>query len=78
MGLFSKRDGFVESLYDKHNHEIYVICFSYCRNKGDAEDCLQEVFCRVISRIDEVKKHPSPEKWLFVMDVFNQTRLLTA
>ena len=66
MGFISKNNEFVESLFDKYSQEVYMVCFSYCRNKTDAEDCLQEVFCRAMSRIGEVIKHPTPEKWLFV------------
>ena len=67
MDLFFVNDkGFFENLYDKYNHEIYMICFSYCHNKADAEDCLQEVFYRAMSKPSEVKRHPAPDKWLFI------------
>jgi RNA polymerase sigma-70 factor (ECF subfamily) len=67
MGLlFANDTGFFENLYDKCNREIYMICFSYCHNKADAEDCLQEVFYRAMSKPSEVKRHPAPDKWLFI------------
>jgi RNA polymerase sigma-70 factor (ECF subfamily) len=64
--FFANYTGFFENLYDKYNHEIYMICFSYCHNKADAEDCLQEVFYRAMSKPSEVKGHPAPDKWLFI------------
>jgi RNA polymerase sigma-70 factor (ECF subfamily) len=67
MSLFLINDtSFFENLYDKYNQEIYMICFSYCQNKADAEDCMQEVFFRAMSKANEIKKHPAPDKWLFV------------
>lgn len=57
---------FFENLYYKYSQETYMICFSYCQNKTDAEDCLQEVFIRAMSKANEVRKHPAPDKWLFV------------
>jgi len=64
--LLVKEPNIFESLYDKYSKEIYMICFSYCQNKADAEDCLQEVFCRAMSKASEVKKHPAPDKWLYI------------
>ena len=67
MSLFSGGDtDFIENLYDRHHREIYMICFSYCHNKADAEDCLQEVFVRALAAAGKIKKHPAPDKWLFV------------
>ena len=64
--FFSNSNNIIESLYDQYSHEIYMICFSYCKNKADAEDCLQEVFFRAVSKASEVKRHDAPDKWLFV------------
>lgn len=67
LSLFTSNDnGFIENLYDQYSHEIYMICFSYCKNKIDAEDCLQDVFHRALLKTHEIKKHPTPDKWLFV------------
>jgi len=66
FSFFKNESALIETLYNKHRQEIYAVCFSYCRNKADAEDCLQNVFCRAVAKISELKKHPAPEKWLFV------------
>ena len=55
-----------------------MICFSYCQNKADAEDCLQEVFIRAMSKASEIKKHPAPDKWLFVTAKFISLEKLRA
>ena len=67
VGLFSNNNNdFIKSLYDQYSDEIYMICFSLCKSKIDAEDCLQEVYLRALSKASEVKRHNAPDKWLFV------------
>jgi len=68
LGLFftsGNNTNFFETLYDKYNREVYMICFLYCQNKTDAEDCLHEVFYRAMTKSNEIIKHPAPDKWLF-------------
>jgi RNA polymerase sigma-70 factor (ECF subfamily) len=67
LGLFYKNENsFIESLYNQYGIEIYKICYSYIKIKSDAEDCLQEVFYRAMTKVNDLKKHPAPDKWLFV------------
>ena len=68
MNFFKTDDStvFIENLYRLHSHDIYNIAFHYCKNKADAEDCLQEVFFRALSNVKMLKSHPYPNKWLFV------------
>jgi len=64
--FFVRDTEFIEKLYSQHKHDVYSYAFSYCKSKSDAEDCLQEVFCRALEKVNKLKKHPAPEKWLFV------------
>lgn len=43
-----RTDKEVAEIYQRHKNTIYRVCFAYMKNPVDAEDALQETFCRLI------------------------------
>lgn len=42
----------LSDLYDCTSQQLYTVCFSYFRNKAEAEDAVSETYLRVIEKIN--------------------------
>ncbi len=59
-----KRD--ILAIYDRQADTVYRVCYSFMKNKAEAEDMTQETFCRLLS-CDQVFESERHEKaWLIV------------
>lgn len=52
------------TIYDLLAPKMFGVCVQYCKNRDDAQDCLQEGFIRVFSRIDTFRFEGSFEGWV--------------
>ncbi len=55
---------FQNLLYEKYKRSLFSVCLRYAVNKQEAEDILQESFCKIFSRLGDYKAHGSFEGWL--------------
>ncbi|PHP64840.1 RNA polymerase subunit sigma [Zhengella mangrovi] len=54
-----------DRLYEATSAKLFAICLRVLRDRGEAEDALQEVFVRVWTRADRfAASHHSPISWL--------------
>lgn len=55
-----------KEIYDRNSDTVYKICYSYMKNKFDAEDIMQDAFVQLIRKnpIFENEKHE--KAWLIV------------
>ena len=52
-----------QDLYRKHYQKLYGLCFRFTGNAGDAEDQLQEVFMKLLDKIDGYRGDASFATW---------------
>jgi len=38
-----------ESFYERNYKLVYRLCFTYMKNKAEAEDCTEDVFVKVLT-----------------------------
>ena len=48
MPEITAESGF-EEFYERNYKLVYRICFTYMKNKSEAEDCTEDVFVKVLS-----------------------------
>ncbi len=63
-GCINKQRDCQKKLYDALSGKMLFVCFSYCKNRDDAEDVLQEGFIKVFKYINSYKFEGSFEGWV--------------
>ncbi len=53
-----------QHFYERFAPKMYAVCLRYARDKGTAEDYLQEAFIRVFSQLDSFRGEGSLEGWV--------------
>lgn len=53
-----------KELYDRFAPKMYGVCLQYCKDPTEAEDCLQEGFIKVFSKINRFRFEGSFEGWV--------------
>ena len=48
----------ISTLYREHGYLVFRIAMTFLRDEGEAEDCMQEVFCRIIGAL---RRRPGAE-----------------
>jgi RNA polymerase sigma factor (sigma-70 family) len=61
--LAGKRKSF-SLLYKKYASVMLGVCMRYCKNRGDAEDVMQDGFLKVFSQIHKFRHEGSFEGWI--------------
>lgn len=56
----------IEPIYHRHVSVIYKICYMMLRNTEDAEDAVQSVFMRLISKLPEFNSTDHERAWLIL------------
>ncbi len=46
---------FVRNIFDMYAEKLFELAFEITQDKNSAEECLQEVFCKVVDRVDYFK-----------------------
>ena len=65
MPEITAENGFAE-FYERHYRMVYRICFTYMKNKSEAEDCTEDVFVKVLSGNFIFHDETHEKKWLTV------------
>lgn len=66
MASLLRTDKEIQELYDRHVDTVYRVCYSFMKNKPEAEDMVQETFLHLITsgKIFENERHE--KAWLIV------------
>lgn len=56
----------IKTLYEKYVDTVYRICFSYMKNKTDAEDAVQETFLKLLQQEQTFENAKHLKAWLIV------------
>ena len=55
-----------KEIYDRNADNVFKICYSYMKNKDDAEDIMQDVFMQVINKNPKFENEKHERAWLIV------------
>ncbi len=55
-----------EQFYERHYLMVYRLCYTYMKNRYDAEDCTEDVFVKVLSGGFSFNDETHEQKWLAV------------
>ena len=65
MPEITAENGF-EEFYERNYRIVYRICFTYMKNRAEAEDCTEDVFVKVLSGDFSFHDETHEKKWLTV------------
>lgn len=65
MPEIAAENGFKE-FYERNYKTVYRICFTYMKNKSEAEDCTEDVFVKVLTGNFTFNDETHEKKWLTV------------
>lgn len=54
-----------QDLYARHADKLFGLCFRFTGNQADAEDQLQEVFVKILAKIDGFRAESSFATWAY-------------
>ena len=54
-----------ERLVREHQHMVYCVALSYCKDPSSAEDVAQEAFLKVYRSVDEMREPARLKTWLY-------------
>lgn len=63
-GARERDQGAIRSIIQQHNQRLYRIARSILRNDSDAEDVLQEAYCRAFAHLDTFRGEARLGSWL--------------
>ena len=55
----------LDELYRQYSGVVYRRALRFLKNESEAEECVHEVFLKVIERADQFKGQSSPATWLY-------------
>ena len=56
-----------ELLYDRYEAQLFGLCLRLLGSRAEAEDALQDAFCKVVDRRDSFEPHGSFRSWIFTI-----------
>ena len=56
-------------IYDRNKNTVFRMAFSYCKNKADAEDIMQDVFIKLFTGGVEFEDENKERSWLLKVTV---------
>jgi len=63
-GCIRKEAKCQKQLFDLYAGRLFGVCLRYARNRGDAEDILQDAFIKIFDKISQFKREGSFEGWM--------------
>ncbi|MBR6322444.1 MAG: RNA polymerase sigma factor [Lachnospiraceae bacterium] len=59
-----RTDKELEEIYERQHRLLYRVCLSLMKNRADAEDAVQETFCRLITKGPAFENETHERAWL--------------
>ncbi len=60
---------YLADLYERHKARLFSLCLRFTRNPSDAEEQLQEIFMRIMDKIDRFEEKSSFATWAYRLAV---------
>lgn len=55
----------LQEVYRRYSNELYLYLYSFCRNRAEAEDLMQEVFLKALLSLQD--SHQNFRAWLYLV-----------
>ena len=62
-------DEWFEEFYERNYKLVYRLCFTYMKNRAEAEDCTEDVFVKVLTGNFVFNDETHEKKWLTVTSI---------
>lgn len=62
-------DEWFEEFYERNYKLVYRLCFTYMKNRAEAEDCTEDVFVKVLTGNFVFNHETHEKKWLTVTSI---------
>ena len=66
MASLLRTDKEITQIYNRHADTVYYVCYSFMKNKPEAEDMMQETFLRLIATGKHFENERHEKAWLIV------------
>ena len=63
--LVTRRNDYFEQLYQRYCGKVYQRCLSYTNDRMQADDLTQDIFLRLLNKLDTFKREAKFSTWLF-------------
>ena len=63
--LVTRRNDYFEQLYQRYCDKVYQRCLSYTNDKMQADDLTQDIFLRLLNKLDTFKQQAKFSTWLY-------------
>lgn len=67
MYLNTQRDDYFEHLYNRYVGKVYQRCLSITKDAVQAQDFTQDIFVRVLTKLDRFQERSSFSTWLYAI-----------
>ena len=74
----TRQNDFFEQLYDRYCHKVHRKCLSFTKDQVQAEDLTQDIFLKLVTKLDSFKYQARFSTWLYSITYnycADQTRL---
>lgn len=63
--LATRQEDYFEQLYDRYCHKVHRKCLSFTKDKMQADDLTQDIFLRLLGKLDSYKQQAKFSTWLY-------------
>ena len=63
--LETRRNDYFEQLYERYCNKVHQKCLSFTKDTMQAEDLTQDIFVRLIAKLDSYKRQAKFSTWLY-------------
>lgn len=61
----TRQNDFFEELYDRYCHKVHRKCLSFTKDQVQAEDLTQDIFLKLVTKLDSFKYQARFSTWLY-------------
>lgn len=63
--LKTRQNTYFEQLYDRYCHKVHNKCLSFTKDRMQADDLTQDIFLRLLGKLESYKQHAKFSTWLY-------------
>ncbi len=65
--LETKQNAYFENLYERYCHKVHRKCLSFIKDEAEATDLTQDIFLRLLLKINSFKQQSKFSTWLYAI-----------
>ncbi len=63
--LETRQNTYFEQLYERYSHKVHNKCLSFTKDRMQADDLTQDIFIRLLSKLESYKRNAKFSTWLY-------------